>query len=513
MATFDPERIRTGFPLLEKLIYLENAATSLSPRQIIEAQNTVEYTYRANVGRGAHRLSRMVTHQYEEARETLKRFLGGTRGTLAFTKNTTEAVNIVAQGVEWNKTDRIITTLQDHHSNLLPWYRLKNEGKIAAFDTVAGVGGVLRAQEIEDLITPDTRLVALGHASNVFGTIAPAAEIAKICQDHNILLLLDGAQTAPLLVWTTSHATAQISQAAWEPDSERSQAFVSGPRGRVPLIGTVSFTVDGVHPHEVAYFLDEAAGIMVRSGEHCCQPLMHRLGLTGGTVRAQCLLLRHRGRHRPADCSGRRECRSCKKTMTSHITEKPVQIIVNGRAAMTLMTAPDDPLDLIVGQLFTERVITSYQDIASLHAGEVQTSVVTTNPFEILLSRKTVLAGCGGAASFLDTGSLGVIDSELRVSCQQILGRCGYAPQNLLARRCTLRKKRRAFGSRNRPQLPECRGSDHRSRARTKNLVRRSIPDSIRTGHRRDHQKSSHRTNTGRLHQLGNNNSRHCSRK
>lgn len=376
MATFDPELIRTDFPLLEKLIYLDNAATSLSPRQVIEAQNTVEYTYRANVGRGVHRLSRMATHQYEEARDTLKRFFGGTGGTLAFTKNTTEAVNIVAQGVGWNKTDRIITTLQDHHSNLLPWYRLKNEGRIAAVDTVTGVGGVLRPQDIEDLITPNTRLIALGHASNVFGTIAPVAEIAKICQDRNILLLLDGAQTAPHLpinlnttgcdffcfsghkmlgptgtggLWISETVVADdrpaplltgggmvaavggtqftavdgpgcyeagtpnITGAIGLAEASRYLAalgmdnvarhsadlagrMIAGLREipgvhlwtpeHVPLIGTVSFTVDGVHPHEVAYLLDEAAGIMVRSGEHCCQPLMHSLGLTGGTVRA-----------------------------------------------------------------------------------------------------------------------------------------------------------------------------------------------------------------------------------
>ena len=376
MPSFDPDIIRDDFPILEKLIYLDNAATSLSPRQVIEAQTTAEYNYRANVGRGIHRLSRMATHQYQEARETLKKFLGGEQGTLAFTKNTTEAANIVARGIHWNKTDRIITVLSDHHSNLLPWYRLKNDGLIAGIDTVETISGILDPSDIESRITRDTRLVALGHASNVFGTIAPAKEIADICRDNGVLLHLDGAQTAPHLplnlaqlgcdyfsfsghkmlgpmgtggLWISPDVTGDdvpaplcagggmvrsvsgteftavsgpgryeagtpnvtgaigLAEAARyltklgmnnvaDHSAALARRMVQGlteiPGVRVytpadaPLIGTVSFTVDGVHPHEVAYLLDEAAGIMVRSGEHCCQPLMHALCLNGGTVRA-----------------------------------------------------------------------------------------------------------------------------------------------------------------------------------------------------------------------------------
>lgn len=372
MVSFNPDDIRNDFPILASLIYLDNAATSLSPRQVIEAQNTAEYYYRANVGRGIHRLSRMATHQYEEARTTLKKFFGGENGTLAFTRNTTEATNIVAQGIRWNKTDRILTVLQDHHSNLLPWYKLMSEGRIAGVDTVITPD----PNEIESLITRDTRLVALGHASNVLGTIAPAEEIARICKEQEVALLLDGAQTAPHLplnldklgcnffcfsghkmlgpmgtggIWISedtpkkdipepllvgggmvktvfdtsftpvegpgryeagtpnvigviglAEASRYLTKLGMENvaihSSKTAHRMIEGLEG-IPgvtvytpkdemLIGAVSFTVDGVHPHEVAYFLDEAAGIMVRSGEHCCQPLMHKLGLNGGTVRA-----------------------------------------------------------------------------------------------------------------------------------------------------------------------------------------------------------------------------------
>lgn len=376
MPSFDPEYIRSDFPILEKLIYLDNAATSLSPRQVVDAQVTAEYHYRANVGRGIHRLSRMATHQYQDARETVSQFLGGRQGTLVFTKNTTEAANIVARGIHWNKTDRIITILQDHHSNLLPWYRLKNDHLINGIDIVESTTGIVGPADIESRITKNTRLIALGHASNVFGTIAPAKEIADICKDKDILLHLDGAQTAPHLplnleqlgcdyfafsghkmlgpmgtggLWISPDVTGDDVPAPLctgggmvQSVSRTTFTSVSGPgcyeagtpnvigaiglaratrylttlgmknvadhsaalarrmlRGlaeipgvrvitpdNTPLIGTVSFTVNGVHPHEVAYLLDEAAGIMVRSGEHCCQPLMHALRLTGGTVRA-----------------------------------------------------------------------------------------------------------------------------------------------------------------------------------------------------------------------------------
>jgi cysteine desulfurase/selenocysteine lyase len=337
---------------------------------VLEAETEAETWFRANVGRGVHRLGRIATHKYQDARKQVAAFLGGENGTLAFTKNTTEAVNIVSQGLPWRKTDRIIAAVQEHHSNLLPWYRLVNEGRIAGVDLLENPG----PEELDALITKDTRLVALAHASNVLGTIAPAQEIAEICREHNVLFLLDGAQTAPHLplnlektgcdffcfsghkmlgpmgtggLWispdTTGEpvplltgggmvasvegpeyatATAPAKYEAGTPNvigaiglaravqyltdlgmeqvaahssalAHRMMQGLSGirgvtvftPEGR-PLTGTVSFTVEGLHPHEVAYFLDEAAGIMVRSGEHCCQPLMKSLSLDGGTVRA-----------------------------------------------------------------------------------------------------------------------------------------------------------------------------------------------------------------------------------
>lgn len=366
--------IRSDFPVLEHIIYLDSAATSLSPKPVVEAQVEAEYHYRANVGRGIHRLGRMATHKFETSRQRIQTFFGGEHGTLVFTRNTTEGTNIVASGHPWKKTDRIIVPLQEHHSNILPWFRLETEGRIAKVDVVGGTDGIIHAEDVEAAVTKDTKMVAVGHASNVFGTIAPVKAIADICEDHNLLLLVDGAQTAPHLqinleklgcdyfsfsghkmlgpmgiggLWmkdgaplpqpayagggmvgtVTGHtfttaggagqfeagtpnvigavglaeATRYLDRLGMKNVSAHScglahrmidgLAEIPGVHVFTPnvedLVGAVSFTIDGVHPHEAAYLLDEAASIMVRSGEHCCQPLMQKIAPSGGgTIRA-----------------------------------------------------------------------------------------------------------------------------------------------------------------------------------------------------------------------------------
>ncbi len=106
--------------------------------------------------------------------------------------------------------------------------------------------------------------------------------------------------------------------------------------------------------------------------------------------------------------------------MTEYYTEKPVQIVVNGRAAITLMTHAKDTTNLVMGALFTERVIADIADVESVVADETQVSVVTKNPYTILLSRKTVLAGCGGASSFLDSGKLGEVEEKIPVTADAV---------------------------------------------------------------------------------------------
>ena len=122
------QEIRKDFPILGDIIYLDNAATSFSPEPVIAAMTEFEHTYRANVGRGVHRLTRIASQRYWHAHEKVAGFIGAHEGITVFTKNTTEAINMVAPGLPWNAGDRVVTTILEHHSNLLPWRNLDRTG-------------------------------------------------------------------------------------------------------------------------------------------------------------------------------------------------------------------------------------------------------------------------------------------------------------------------------------------------------------------------------------------------
>ncbi len=192
------DAIRRDFPILGDIIYLDNAATSFSPEPVIAAQVEFEHRYRANVGRGVHRLTSIASQRYWHAHEKVAEFIGGKNGVTVFTKNTTESVNMVAQGMSWKPGDRVITTILEHHSNLLPWRNLSGQG--VATDIIGITPDYsLDLAALERAITDSTRLVAVTQASNVLGVVTPIQEIAKICHDHGVLLLVDGAQAVPHL--------------------------------------------------------------------------------------------------------------------------------------------------------------------------------------------------------------------------------------------------------------------------------------------------------------------------
>ena len=365
------QEVRNDFPILGDIIYLDNAATSFSPEPIIAAMTEFEHTYRSNVGRGVHRLTRIATQRYWHAHEKVAGFIGAPSGVTVFTKNTTEAINMVAAGLPWKAGDRVVTTILEHHSNLLPWRNLKKQG--VELDVI-GINPdySLDLDALEKAFTPSTRLVAVTHASNVLGVVTPVEEIARICHDHGALLLVDGAQSVPHMPVDISRIGCDFfafsghkmlgptgTGVLWmkKPDlepfivgggmvetvtengytaAEGYQKYEAGtpniaggiglgvavdylteigmetirkheehltarlihglrqvkgvhvyaPEQPVNRIGVVSFTVDNLHPHEVAQQLDESADILVRSGHHCCQPLVERLGLPDGTVRA-----------------------------------------------------------------------------------------------------------------------------------------------------------------------------------------------------------------------------------
>ena len=127
---YDVYAIRRDFPVLQLVVYLDNASTSQTPKPAVEAMNDYFFRYAGNYGRGAHRLARQTTEHYEAAREKVADFFTCEPGNVIFTKNTTESINIVAHGQEWARGDHVITSTIEHHSNYLPWVALQERGVV-----------------------------------------------------------------------------------------------------------------------------------------------------------------------------------------------------------------------------------------------------------------------------------------------------------------------------------------------------------------------------------------------
>ena len=385
------EDIRKDFPILNSgIIYMDSAATSLTPEPVLDAVLDYYRNYNANVGRGVHRLTQMASQRYEDAHRKVAEFIGAKPQELIFTKNTTEGINTVASGIGLKKGDKIVVSLLEHHSNLLPWIRAKNKFGI---DLEVVKPNAISADEdkcmpdvsdFEDVIDEKTKIVAITHVSNALGSILPIKGISKLCEKNDALLLVDAAQSVPHMPLDVNDigcdflafsghkmlgptgtgglfvkeelmeniepltvgggavedasfvdyslkrsyekfesGTPNIAGAiglgaavdylerigmekvkAWEERLAKrliaglqeinqieiygcdSEAFELGKR-----IGTVSFGVKGMNPNEVALRLDREAGIIVRSGHHCCIPLMKHLGLGAeGTVRVSVYL-------------------------------------------------------------------------------------------------------------------------------------------------------------------------------------------------------------------------------
>ncbi|MDI6888855.1 MAG: cysteine desulfurase [Methanocellales archaeon] len=191
---YDVMLLRKDFPVLENVIYLDSAATSQTPRPVVEAMNEYFFKYTANYGRGAYGLARETTERYDEARKRVADFIGAKESQTIFTKNATEAINMVALGTKWSKGDHIVTSILEHHSNLLPWLRLRPKGvEVSVIESDRQ--GVLNPRTIEEAITERTKLIAITHVSNVFGSIQSIREIAKIAHENGATLLVDGAQS------------------------------------------------------------------------------------------------------------------------------------------------------------------------------------------------------------------------------------------------------------------------------------------------------------------------------
>lgn len=194
--------IREDFPILDSgIIYLDNAASSLTPEPVIRKMLEFYRQYRANVERAVHRLSQRASQEYERAHTKVARFLNAeSNSEIIMTPNTTMAINTVSHGLDWEKGDKIVTSLIEHHSNFIVWLRVKKRHNVD-LEVIApkepSVQGLLDPSDFEEVVDDDTKLVAVTQVSNVLGAIEPVREITEIAHEHGAYVLLDGAQSVP----------------------------------------------------------------------------------------------------------------------------------------------------------------------------------------------------------------------------------------------------------------------------------------------------------------------------
>ncbi len=203
------DEVRRDFPILQqqvhgrRLVYLDNAATSQKPRAVIDAISRYYERGNANIHRGVHFLSEHATSEHEAARRTVQRFLNAPdQHGIIFVRSATEGINLVAQ--TYGRThvgagDEVLITGLEHHSNIVPWQILCEEKNAHLRVLPINDRGELRIEELPNLLTPRTRLLALGHVSNALGTINPVKQIVEMAHRQNVPVLVDGAQAVPHL--------------------------------------------------------------------------------------------------------------------------------------------------------------------------------------------------------------------------------------------------------------------------------------------------------------------------
>ncbi len=381
LSQFDVLALRREFPILQQEVngkfvaFLDSAASSQKPRQVLDCLEDYYRRYNANVHRGVYKFSEEATFAYERARGKVARFIGAASPReLVFTRNATEAVNLVARA--WGDAnlrpgDRILLTLMEHHSNIVPWQMLAARVG-AGLDYLSLDGeGRLVLEELDTKLTERTRLLAVTHQSNVLGTINPVSYLAERAHAVGAKVLVDGAQSVPHMpvnvqelgcdflvfsghkmcgptgiggLWARREileamppflgggsmikvveldhstyadvparfeaGTPAIAEAialgeavdflnrvgmsairwhefellsyALERLAEVTGLTIHGPHGTEQRGGVISFTLAGVHPHDVAAVLD-SEGVAVRAGHHCTQPLHRHLDVPATT--------------------------------------------------------------------------------------------------------------------------------------------------------------------------------------------------------------------------------------
>jgi cysteine desulfurase/selenocysteine lyase len=374
--------VRADFPIFSRqsdrpLVYLDSGATSQKPAVVIEAQAEHLRSHNANVHRGVYALAEEADAAYDGARRRVAAFVAGQPQTTIFTKNATEAINLVAYS--WGRAhvgpgDAVLITQMEHHANLVPWQVLCRERGASLRYLEVDEHGELSLEQLDaELARGDVRLLAFAHISNVLGTINPVAEMTARARAAGAVSLVDGAQAVPQLAvdvgalgadfyaWTGHKAlgptgigvlhgrtelleqmepfltggdmiaSVDFQETTWNElpykfeagtppiaeavglgaavdylgglGMERVRAHersltaymlerlvevpglrVVGPPTAERRGGLASFTIDGIHPHDIAELVDRA-GVCIRAGHHCAQPLMRCLGV-GATARA-----------------------------------------------------------------------------------------------------------------------------------------------------------------------------------------------------------------------------------
>lgn len=199
----DIERLRKEYPILERevyghgLVYLDNAATTQTPREVVEAVENVYYRSKANVHRGVHFLSQEATEMLEATRERVRKFINaGAVEEIIFTRGTTEAINLVA--ASWGESladgDEILLTVMEHHADIVPWQLLQRHKRITIRPVPILADGSLDMDAFRSMLSPKVKMVGVTHVSNVLGTVNPVAEIVAEAHRHGALVLVDGAQ-------------------------------------------------------------------------------------------------------------------------------------------------------------------------------------------------------------------------------------------------------------------------------------------------------------------------------
>ena len=204
---YDLNKIRKDFPILSRmvydrpLVYLDNAATTQKPLCVLDKMREEYLNVNANVHRGVHWLSQQATELHEGARETVRKFINAKSvNEIVFTRGTTEGLNLIASSfceAFMQEGDEVIVSTVEHHSNIVPWQLQQPRKGIVLKVIPMDDNGAMDLQAFEKMISPKTKIVSISHVSNVLGTINPVEEVIRIAHEHNIPVVVDGAQSTP----------------------------------------------------------------------------------------------------------------------------------------------------------------------------------------------------------------------------------------------------------------------------------------------------------------------------